>query len=170
METLPSKIIPLNQKMTMTIEPATIHDHEEIVAIENRTFAFPWSHNVLKSEINGESFSFAYVARLRTQADQPGKIIGYNFFWLVADEVHILNVAVDPEYQGMGCGKRLMRFAEQFGAERGAIVMFLEVRVSNTAAQNLYTGLGFHRIDRRKHYYSDNMEDAYVMKKEIMKN
>ena len=155
------------QKSQIKIELAHEDDIDEIEAIENRAFPFPWSRNVLLGEINGESFSYVYVARLQERSGEAGKIIGYHFFWLVADEVHILNIAVDPAYQGYGIGKQLMQFAIDFGRERGATSVLLEVRVSNTAAQELYASLGFRQIGIRKKYYSENKEDAYVMKKEI---
>ncbi len=147
--------------------PAQKTDIEQIEAIEQRAYPFPWARNVLLEEIEGESFSYVYVARLVTASGQPGAITGYHFFWLVSDEIHILNIAVDPEYQGCGLGTRLMQFAINFGKERGATCAFLEVRVSNLPAQQLYAKLGFKRIGLRKRYYSDNKEDAYVMKLQI---
>ena len=161
--------ITLNNTLTFTIEPAEIYDLDEIEALENRAYPFPWSRKILLAEIDGESFSYVYVARLqngnRMLGDTLGAIIGYNFFWLVSDEVHILNIAVDPEYQGQGLGKYLMNFAISFGQERGATSILLEVRASNTVAQQLYTGLGFKQIGIRKKYYANNKENALVMKK-----
>ncbi len=120
---------------------------------------------MLLGEINGESFSHAYIARVYRKKDSArGDIIGYNFFWVVANEVHILNIAVEPAYQRQGLGRALMQFAFEVGQQQGADVALLEVRFSNTAAQQLYSRLGFHTIGVRKQYYSDNNEDAYVMK------
>ncbi len=147
------------------LESATTNDIDEIVSLENRVYQFPWTRNVLLSEINGKSFSHVYVARLHTDNGTAGPLIGYNFFWLAADEIHILNIAVDPDYQGKGIGTSLMQFAVQLGLKRGAAKAFLEVRASNIPALRLYTKLGFTQIGLRKHYYSDNKEDAYVMQK-----
>jgi ribosomal-protein-alanine N-acetyltransferase len=108
-----------------------------------------------------------YVARLQNHAETPGEIIGYNFFWVATDEIHILNIAVDPEYQGHGLGKQLLQFAIDFGQDLGAQCVILEVRASNTKAQQLYRCFGFEQIGIRKKYYSDNKEDAYVMKMEL---
>ena len=161
--------IVLEHNLSIVIEPAKTEDIDEIVALENRSYASPWSRKVLLNEIDGEAFSYVYVARLRNSSGELGKIIGYNFFWVVSDEVvHILNIAVDPDYQGYGYGKHLMDFAINFGRERGATSVLLEVRASNTAAQQLYARLGFKRIDIRKKYYADAKEDAYVMKKSIL--
>ena len=157
----------LNDTLHVVIELAQISDIDEIVALEHRAFPFPWSRNVLLGEIDGEHFSYAYVARLIGEDGIPDKIIGYHFFWLVADELHILNIAVDPDYQGCGLGTLLMNFAADFGRERGARSMLLEVRVSNTPAQALYHKLGFQQVGLRKKYYADNKEDAYAMTKEL---
>lgn len=161
-------LIALDHNLQIVIEPAEPADIDEIVTIENRAYAFPWARSLLRAEINGKEFSYVYVARLQQNSSFPGKIIGYNYFWLVSDEVHILNIAVEPDYRGYGCGKRLVQFALNFGRERGAKSAFLEVRASNDAAQQLYKQLGFQRTGLRKHYYADNKEDAYVMKKCIV--
>ncbi len=160
-------LIALNDQCHIIIELAQPEDIDEIVAVENRAYAFPWSRKILLSEINGESFSYVYVARLQNNSESSGKIIGYNFFWVVSDEVRILNIAVDPDYQGYGCGIRLLQFAIDFGREKGAKSVLLEVRVSNLTAQQLYRRLGFQQIGRRKKYYAENKEDAYVLKKQI---
>ncbi len=157
----------LNETLHVVIELAKISDIDAIVALENRAFPFPWSRNILLAEIDGEPFSYVYVARLINDGGIPNNIIGYHFFWLVADEVHVLNIAVDPDYRGCGLGKTLMDFAADFGRERGAQTILLEVRVSNMPAQALYRKLGFQQVGLRKKYYANNKEDAYAMQKDL---
>ncbi len=157
----------LDHHLQIVIEPAKLSDLDEIVEIENRSYAFPWSRSVLLAEIDGKEFSYVYVTRLQQNLDFSGKIIGYIYFWVVSDEMHILNIAVDPDYRGYGCAKCMVQFALDFGQERGARSAFLEVRASNKAARQLYARLGFERIGIRKKYYSNDKEDAYVMKKQL---
>lgn len=167
-ESLQTEHMTLNTlcyQVQFIIEPAKPNDIDRIVEIESRAYPFPWSRPLLLAEINGKNFSYVYVARLVRPASEDYPIIGYHYFWLVADEVHILNIAVDPEYQRTGCGTRLLQFALDFGVERGAHSAFLEVRASNLAAQKFYAHFGFHQVGIRKQYYSDNKEDAYVMRK-----
>ena len=159
--------ITRDTQVHVVIEPATPDDIDDIVTVENRAYPYPWTRHVLLSEINGEAFSYFFVARLRNHTGAPGKIIGYHIFWIVADEIHILNIAVDPEYQGQGIGKHLLRFGIDFGRDLGAACVLLEVRVSNTQAQQVYRHFGFQQIGIRTQYYSDNKEDAYVMKMEL---
>jgi ribosomal-protein-alanine N-acetyltransferase len=92
----------LTDRVHIRIEPAKTRDIEEIVAIENRSYPFPWSQKILLHEITGKAFSYVYVARLWNGSESQDRIIGYNFFWIVSDEVHILNIAVDPDYRGYG--------------------------------------------------------------------
>ncbi len=154
----------------LMIGPATPDDLDTIERIEQRAYPFPWSREVLGHAVQSdEAFSYFYVARLQEVPKGADPIIGYHHFWLVADEVHILNIAIDPVYQRRGYASRLLQFALDFGRERGASSAFLEVRASNRAAQQLYAHFGFERIDVRKAYYSDNQEDAYVMKKQRIK-
>ena len=158
--------IQRNQPPPIVIEPARLSDIDDIVAIENQAYRFPWSRSLLLAEINGEKFSYVYVARLQQDSSVPQKMIGYNYFWVVSDEVHILNLAVAPDYQRQGYGRQLMEFALDFGRERGATSAFLEVRASNTIALQLYTKSGFFQIGIRKKYYGGE-EDAYVLKKRL---
>lgn len=150
-------------QLPIIIELAKKSDIDEIVEIENRSYLHPWSRSVLLAEIDGEEFSYVYVSRLQ----QHARIIGYIFFWVVSEEVHILNITVDPAYRGNGYAKQMMQFALDFGQEHGAKSALLEVRVSNTAARQLYVSLGFHQVGIRKKYYAKDREDAYVMKKLI---
>ncbi len=156
-----------HHSLDMLVEPAKPEDIDEIAALENRAYPSPWRRNVLLSEINGEAFSYFFVARFSNQQDTSRTIIGYHIFWVVAGEAHILNIAVAPEFQGQGLGRALLQFGLDFARDIGAARALLEVRVSNTRAQRLYQRLGFRRIGVRKQYYSDNHEDAYAMKLEF---
>lgn len=151
----------------IAIEPATMEDLDAIIEIENHSYACPWTPSLLQAEIHGKDFSYVYVARLTSSSENVQKIIGYSYFWLVAEEVHILNVAVDPDYRRHGFGAQLVEFALDFGRKRGAHRAFLEVRASNAIGRKLYERLGFTRIGLRKRYYSDNKEDAYVLQKAL---
>jgi ribosomal-protein-alanine N-acetyltransferase len=88
---------------------------------------------------------------------------------MAAGEAHILNLCVDPSYQGMGLGGRLLRCMMELAARRGIEDMLLEVRPSNAPALALYRRHGFVRIGERKAYYPARFgrEDAVVMKRSI---
>ncbi len=93
--------------------------------------------------------------------------MGYIVTWTIYDEVHILNIAVHPDFRKMGIGESMLRDCMSHSAGRGLKYALLEVRVSNRGAINLYEKLGFKTIHTRRKYYSDTGEDAYAMMFEI---
>lgn len=134
-----------------------IDDVDAVVEVENQCFATPWSRAAFTNEVLNNQFATYFVA---VDGD---KIVGYIGCWVVIDEANITNVAVLPEYRGRKIGESLLQTAMELARLRQASRMSLEVRVSNTVAQNLYEKLGFERAGIRKNYYSDNNEDAFVM-------
>jgi ribosomal-protein-alanine N-acetyltransferase len=90
-------------------------------------------------------------------------ICGYVGFWVMADEAHITTIAVSEELQRRGIGELLLLTVFDRARELYANIVTLEVRVSNTGAQNLYLKYGFKQVGVRKAYYTDNREDAYIM-------
>jgi [ribosomal protein S18]-alanine N-acetyltransferase len=132
-------------------------DIEQIVNIENLSFATPWSRESFLNELNKNQFA-TYVVM-----EDDEKIIGYCGMWLIVDEAHITNIAVLPEYRGRKLGDALLAKVVETARDMGAKSMTLEVRVSNQVAQNLYRKYGFKNGGIRKGYYTDNHEDAIVM-------
>jgi ribosomal-protein-alanine N-acetyltransferase len=96
-------------------------------------------------------------------------IVGFAGFWIMADEAHITSIAVREAYRRRGIGEFLLIAVIDMAHELRARVVTLEVRVSNSAAQNLYTKYGFASMGLRRGYYidrrrnSDSKEDALVM-------
>lgn len=90
-------------------------------------------------------------------------ITGFVGFWFLADEAHILSIAVREAYRRRGIGDLLLISALDLAIELKARIVTLEVRVSNTAAQSLYTKYNFIKIGVRRGYYTDNREDAILM-------
>jgi ribosomal-protein-alanine N-acetyltransferase len=96
-------------------------------------------------------------------ADERGQIVGFAGLWLMIDEAHITTIANHPDWRGRGVGELMLSALIGIAYEIGARRVTLEVRVSNAVAQSLYRKYGFGIEGRRKRYYSDNHEDAYVM-------
>ena len=96
-------------------------------------------------------------------------IVGFAGFWVMATEAHITSIAVREKYRRQGVGELLLISVFGLANELKARIVTLEVRTSNTAAQNLYTKYGFTRVSMRKGYYIDrgyqvdNREDALIM-------
>ncbi len=94
---------------------------------------------------------------------ESAAIIGFAGLWLMVDEAHITTIAVHPAHRGLHVGELLLNSLVGIAYEIGARTVTLEVRVSNTVAQNLYRKYGFEVAGLRRRYYSDNDEDAYIM-------
>ena len=95
-------------------------------------------------------------------------VIGIAGFWLMVGEAHITTIAVREAYRKKGIGSMLLIAVMDMAMQLNAHMVTLEVRISNTEAQSLYASYGFHRAGVRKHYYSDNGEDAYIMSTDTM--
>ena len=93
-------------------------------------------------------------------------IIGFTGFWIMADEAHITNIAVRELQRRQGIGELLLISTIDLATELNARIITLEVRASNTAAQNLYGKYGFTQTGLRRGYYIDNREDAVLMSAE----
>lgn len=147
------------------IVPMQAEDLPQILAIERRSFTTPWSLAHFQSQLDSKVHAYNRVA-LSPQV--PGReVLGYLCAWLVADEVHLLNVAVHPDHRRQGIATRLVRSLVRESRRRKARRIFLEVRTSNTAARRLYGKLGFRVVAVRHQYYWDPAEDALVMQREL---
>ncbi|MEM1440679.1 MAG: GNAT family N-acetyltransferase, partial [Pseudomonadota bacterium] len=75
-------------------------------------------------------------------------------------------VCVAPAFRRRGSGLALLQHLISEARKARVKRMFLEVRPSNLAAINMYKGIGFATIGRRRDYYraADNRrEDALVL-------
>ncbi len=148
-----------------SLRVARAADVERIVDIEKDGFLHPWSRELIAREL-GHPWSQILLA---CEPDRAGSqcVLGYIVFWLVHDEVHVLNVATAIEARRRGVGRALMDAAEAAGRDRGARLSTLEVRRSNTPAIALYRVLGYQQVGVRARYYAEENEDAIVMVKSL---
>jgi ribosomal-protein-alanine N-acetyltransferase len=151
--------------MTLLIEPMHCQDLPEVLAIEVASFALPWTAEMFANELGREDISRILIARL-LEAGEPPPIAGYICLWVIADEVHINNLAVDPRWRRQGIAVALLETALEHGRDRGAQRASLEVRASNAAAQALYRRFGFKPAGLRSRYYDHPIEDAVIMQRE----
>ena len=132
-------------------------DLPAVQQIELRSFPTPWSSRAFLAELTENLYAHYIVA---VSEERP---VGYAGMWIVLDEAHITNIAVEPRLRGRRVGERLLRELILLAAELGAQRMTLEVRRSNLVAQSLYRKLGFVNRGLRKGYYTDTHEDAIIM-------
>jgi len=141
----------------------TVSDLDEVVAIECAAYDFPWTRGNFI-----DSLAAGYHARVM-RAPQ-GQLIAYFVAMKGVDEMHLLNITVAPVEQGKGFGRRMLDEVSSLSRLHGADRLWLEVRLSNQRARNLYLQYGFRHIGVRKGYYPalhGKREDANVMSLEL---
>jgi len=153
--------------ISYTIEPMQERDLVEVVEIEETTGLNRWGYDAYRRELFKNPNSIMLVARDLISGAPDPTILGFFAGWMVADELHINNIAARRGNRRRGIGQSLMEAAIEEGRLRGVRFILLEVRASNEPAQSLYRKLGFHYIGRRRDYYRSPVEDAMVMKLDL---
>ena len=157
--------------MVVEIRDAIARDLARICEIERMAYSTPWSLKSFERELT-LPFSKILVANLRPTKSvpqgepAPDGLVGFLCRWLVADECHILNVAVHSEYRRHGVGFFLLNSTIAEAVSKQASCVTLEVRRANVAARQLYRKLKFEERRLRKHYYGPG-EDAIVMELQL---
>jgi ribosomal-protein-alanine N-acetyltransferase len=125
-----------------------------------------WSVDSYYRLLNDDSFTSSFVAEIEDEDGRPG-IVGFVIFHIAGDVSEIYNIAVENRNARAGIGKQLMSAAIHESSRRKASKVVLEVRKSNDAAINFYLKFGFRTAGERKNYYSNPIEDAFVMELEV---
>lgn len=143
------------------IRPMRLEDLTRVLAIENRAYEFPWTEPIFKNCLKA-GYSMWVL-------DSATAMYGFGVLSAAAGEAHILNLCVDPRFQGTGLGRRLLNRMIDLARWHQAERVFLEVRPSNSRAIALYHRAGFCEIGHRPNYYPrrGGREDAVVMAKEL---
>lgn len=145
----------------LLLRPWDAEDVPRVATIEAASFPEPWSEAMFQDELSNR------VARcIVCVGGEPRDVLGFALWWLVADEVHLHQIAVDPAWRRRGIARRLMEELERRGVAEGATLVDLEVRPGNHPARALYRGLGFQEVGVRRAYYTDG-EDAVVLRRAI---
>lgn len=151
----------LEETAEFQVRPMTPADLTRVLEIEQVAFRNPWSAELLRREL-GHDWSTILVA------EEPGPrgqmtVVGFVIFWIVHDELHVLNVATAPEHRNRGVARRVLEVTLDQGRRKHCTLATLEVRRSNGAALGLYRDFGFRPVGIRPNYYVDEGEDAIVM-------
>lgn len=142
------------------LEPMQLADIEAVLAIDQQSFTMPWTDAMFRSELQNERTSHMLVARV-AQADD--RIVGYLGYRVVLDEMHVVLIAVAPAWRQRGIARQMLCQAMDQARAAGCTRATLEVRVSNTPAQQLYYGLRFAPVGTRPKYYVRPTEDALIL-------
>ena len=142
---------------TVLVQPMRRRHLRSVLRIEQQVYPRPWSSSLFLSELALRSTRAYYVARVGRE------LVGYAGLMMTLDEGHITTIAVDPRRHRSKIGTRLLLVLAREAITRGATALTLEVRMSNTAAQDMYRRFGFGPVGVRKNYYQEVNEDALVM-------
>jgi len=150
--------LPGEAQPVLDIGPLRRRHLKALMPIEEAVYPRPWSIGIFHAEID--------LVRTDQRYYIVGKIgdgvVGYAGLLFTPDDAHVTNIAVSPDWQRRGIATDLLLELAWKARERGCDALTLEVRVSNTAAQELYRHFGFVPAGVRKKYY-ENVEDAIVM-------
>jgi len=126
--------------------------------VEQSAYSHPWTHgNFVDSIASGYHMPVWF---------QDEHLLGYLVAMRSADEVHLLNITVAPEFQRRDWGSHMLQNLIDWSRERGVHAIWLEVRASNRGAIAMYQALGFEQQGERKNYYPlamNQRENAVVM-------
>ncbi len=144
-----------------SIRKMTQFDLQPVMAIETEAYEFPWTEGIMADCLKVGYHCFVYEVNCEVR--------GYIIYSTVLDEVHLLNICIDPQYQGKGYGFSLLNWLIKYSREKGGKTLYLEVRASNHAAIRLYENMGFNELGIRPDYYpaKKGKEDAQLFACEL---
>ena len=147
----------LQDTPTVEITPMRRRHLRAVLRIEQQVYPRPWSTSLFLSELALRSTRAYIVARVGRE------LVGYAGLMMTLDDGHVTTIAVDPEWHQNKIGTRLLLWLAREGIARGAKSLTLEVRMTNSPAQDMYKKFGFVPVGVRKNYYQEVNEDAIVM-------
>jgi ribosomal-protein-alanine N-acetyltransferase len=145
------------------IRPMLNGDLAAVAGIERSAYTHPWSEGILR-----DCLKVGYHCWV---CERGGDLVGHAVMSVAVGEAHLLNLCIDPGWQGRGLGRRMLRRMLRVAGEKDADTLFLEVRESNLGARGLYESEGFNEIGRRRDYYPTftGREDAIVYAKALLR-
>ncbi|MGD8322209.1 MAG: ribosomal protein S18-alanine N-acetyltransferase [Gemmatimonadota bacterium] len=132
-------------------------DVERVVGIETEAFTSPWKADTFATLLDRPG------AELWVLEDPQDGVVGYAVLWCILDQGELANIAITASHRGRGHGTHLLDHVLGIARKRGVQSLYLEVRVSNTRAADLYRRFGFREIGVRRDYYDTPREDALLM-------
>jgi ribosomal-protein-alanine N-acetyltransferase len=152
--------------MGATLRAMRWWDIEPVLDLERRLFPHnPWTVGIFWSELAGVPATRHYLV-----ADERGRVLGYAGLAATRHEADVQTVAVDPDRQGEGLGRRLLDALLAEARRRGCADVFLEARADNERAIELYRRSGFEQVGVRRGYYRPGPVDAVLMRRRMRRD
>ena len=147
------------------LELAGTADLPDLTALEKACFSHPWTRAQIAAELAAGPPGAVLVLR-GVGSEGRSELCGACAYRVIADEMHILDLAIHPAWRRRGLARALLRVALRRAAAAGAETALLEVRVGNREALRLYESLGFVRDGVRRQYYREPVEDAALLRRD----
>lgn len=138
----------------------TESDIEAVAELEKEIFSDAWTSSSIYE-------TFCRQQAFVTVAETEGEIAAYCIIYYVLDEGEIARIAVCPNRQRRGIGRRLLDDTCNLCREKGVSRLLLDVRESNVSARKFYQSYGFKEDGIRKNFYEMPKEHAVLMSKNI---
>ncbi len=169
------------------LRPMIDADIAQVLDIERQSFPTMWPQTAYKRELTNKIARYLVIARPSEEAAPEASgltgiwgavrravgatdatlsddfLMGFIGVWLMVNEAHIVTIATREECRRQGVGERLLIAAIALAQDADQEVVTLEVRASNVSAQAMYEKYAFAKVGLRKHYYTDDREDAVIM-------
>jgi ribosomal-protein-alanine N-acetyltransferase len=187
----PDTVLKSQPRLAMyhVVRPMKYEDIPQVAQIDKEAFPGEWvfrSQSAYKQDLANPSIRYVVVCRKKDVAEPakqlipkppwfkrllgyegllnaPEPVVGFSGFWMMVGEAHIIAVGVRNGYRQLGIGEGLLIATIELAQMQNANIVTLEVRASNTIAQELYKKYGFRVTGRRLRYYSSDGEDAIIM-------
>lgn len=155
------KFLKKNRLKRSYIAKLRMSDAHALANLHARCFPLPWNQQDFEAHL-AQASNEAYGLKIGET------LIGFLLMRYAADEAEVLTVAVDPKWQGLSIGERLMMYGFAQGQAQGVGRCYLEVEGMNRPAIRLYEKLGFAETGRRAQYYAaSNGGDAILMARDL---
>jgi ribosomal-protein-alanine N-acetyltransferase len=146
----------------LQFRPMDERDLPAIMEIEVKAYAFPWSKIIFQ-----DCLQVGYCCWV---LERDYELVAYAIMSIGANESHILNLCVSPQFQGQGLGGTLLDHMLEIAQKHKADTAFLEVRPTNFGAIKLYFKAGFDEVGIRRNYYPAKCgrEDALILARTLI--
>lgn len=154
-------VIQLPDQLKLLIRWMKSRDVPYIIDMERAIFPSPWSAESFLYRLYERSYNISLIGVIGKE------LVSYAVSYVVHDELHFGNLAVDQKHRSINIGEALLLTSLQIGKESNCRVVHLEVRENNQPAIRLYQKHGFEIVGVRENYYTDEKEDALLMSRII---
>ena len=157
-------------RLDFDVHPFHSRDLDDVLAIEQESFSEPWTRAMFEVELRGNPFGRFLGAFCAGEESSAKPLLGYICYWMVFEELRLMNLAVRQDCRRQGIASYLVRHAIEEGITQGTTRALLEVRAGNRVGQVLYQALGFREYGCRRSYYTNPNEDAILMQLSLTNN